>query len=164
MIKRTETSSREFRAIELLAVLDSTLDRNGGYLEARLRSVPDLYRKYRVAQSALTDVVNGLYDTMPVNNLHRMQRASKQCEVAIRPISKINNSTDTTFMLDRDLLTLINCAVDGRCAVCLKSCREIKDCELRRALTNTIPLDEPEDGFICGYAKMAAKVASDECI
>lgn len=162
MSKRTEASSREFHAIERLAVLDSTLDKNGGYLEARLRSVPDLYRQYRIAQTATSKVVAGLYDTLPINNLERLEKESKRCEVVVRPISRINKSTDTTFMLNNDILTLVNTAIDSTCSICMKTCKEVKECELRRAFMNVIPLETLETGSMCGYAKIASGLASDE--
>lgn len=148
--RRVDPSSKELRSIEFLAALDSVMDRSHGYLEERLRSVPDLYRQYRVATVALSKVVEGLYDTLPANILLRLKRVGEQSELVLRPV---RSSNDTHIVLESDLLALVNTCKNAECSMCIKTDKEVKQCQLRRALMNIIPLEEPNKGTMCGYTR-----------
>lgn len=153
-IERTEATSREIKSIELIAALDARLTNDQVYLTERLRSVPDLYRQWRIAQTATEKVIDGLYSTLIPKTLLRMQRSYESGEVVIRPKSSLNKLTDSTIVLTEDLNKLVRVVVGEQCAMCLKDKGDIRKCELRKALMNVCPPSEKFDGFLCEYAKL----------
>lgn len=157
MPEQKEPTRYEYQAIERLAVLGCTINRDGECLKERLRSVPDLYRQYRIAQTAVSKIVDGVYKTLPDNVKRRMLRESENCEFILRPVSVMSTrSTDSKVMLDTDILTLVNSAMIARCSICIKNGREVKSCDLRKALMNVVTLDEPDNTSLCGYARIAS--------
>jgi hypothetical protein len=150
-IPRTETSSRELHAIEYVAGIDARLVESEKYLEKRLRSVPDLYRQYRIARVATEKVLNGLYSTMTPRALNHLTRMNQQSEIVFRPKSILNKSTDSQVVLTKDLKVLIREALSSKCSMCMGAPGEIKECELRKALLNVAPLKDIREGSLCGY-------------
>ena len=148
--RRVDPSAKELRSIEFIAALDNVLDTSRGHLNVRLHSVPGLYRKFRVASGFLNKVVGELYDTLPPNSLLRLQRVCSQSELILRPV---RSSNDTHIVLESDLLALVNTCKNAECAMCVKTDKEVKQCQLRRALMNIIPLEEPNKGTMCGYTR-----------
>lgn len=147
---RVDPSAKELRSIEFIAALDNVLETSHLYLRNRLRSVPGLYRKFRVASGFLNKVVGELYDTLPPNSLLRLRRVCSQSELILRPV---RSSNDTHIVLESDLLALVNTCKNTECAMCVKTDKEVKQCQLRRALMNIIPLEEPNKGTMCGYTR-----------
>ena len=151
-IPRTQANSRELRTIEMIAALERRIDGDGGLLEERLRSVPDLYRQYRIAQSAMSKVVDGLYDTLPLNTLLRLQRQNQNSEVVIRPTSVSSSSLDTKIVLEKDLRALVEAARISYCSMCINTGSELKECQLRKVLMSIAPPEELGKGYLCEYA------------
>ena len=160
-IRRSEASSRELHAVEFIAGLDERLNASRGYLEKRLRSVPDCYRQYRIAETAVGKVLTGLYSTMEVSALNHMLRVSNQSEIVIRPKSVLNRSTDSQVVLTKDLITVVNAAVGDACSMCIKTGRDVKRCELRKALLNMAPLDKLDNGIYCGYSHVGCNMEDE---
>lgn len=155
-IRRTDANSREVKAIELIAGLDARLNKDGKYLETRLRQVPDLWRKYRLARTLVEKVVDGLYATLTPRVLLRMQRLCEDGEIIFRPKNALNKFTDTHIVLETDLKKLVNTAMCAECAMCLKSGSEIKQCELRKTLINVAPPSTIAEGSsLCEYSSVA---------
>ena len=149
---RIEASSREIRAIEFLAELDKILADSGESLESRLRSVPDLYRQYRIAQAAMTKVINGLYDSLPRKTLLKMQRTCETSELVVRPRSILSKFSDTKVVLSEDMDILVNAAMSSRCAFCIESGEKVKQCKLRKALIDITPPEKlGDDKSLCEY-------------
>lgn len=161
---RKDPNSREIYLIELMSALDHMMDAHGKYIEERLRTVPDLYRQFRIAKVALGKTVDGLYETLPAKTLMRIQHTNNICEVVIRPISSLNKSTDMVVVPLVDIRQIISEAMASSCAMCLKSGKEIKRCELRKAFRSIEPIDETTSG-LCEYAKaiIDGKVEDDLC-
>lgn len=157
-IQRTEANSKEIRGVEYLAALDAKLADYRPYLEERLKSVPDIYRQYRIAETAMSKVVNNLYDTLEPNVLFRIRKLREGSELVFRPKSPLNKSTDSQLVLEKDLDKLINAAMSATCACCLKTGREAKKCELRKALMNICPPNtlSIDSMGMCDYAIVAA--------
>ena len=107
-----EANARELRAIEYIGALDARLTLNEKYLEPRLRSVPDLYRQYRIAKVATEKVIDGLYSTMDQKSLLYLRRVSENSELIFRPKSVLNDATDSQVVLKKDLLTLEGAVAD----------------------------------------------------
>ena len=152
-----EANSRELRAITHIAVLDNSFEQDGQYLEKRLRSVPDLYRQYRIAKAAMSKALSGLYDTLPLSSLLRLQKTCANSEVLVRPKTTLAVQNDSLIVLQKDMTTLINAAMSAQCAVCLKVGKETKKCELRKCLLNIVPPEEIDNTFMCEYAKVASE-------
>lgn len=153
-IERTAATAREIKSIELIAALDTRLATDQGYLNDRLRSVPDLYRQWRIAQVAIEKVIDGLYKTLLPDAMLRMRKTYESGEVVIRPKSTLNKLTDSTIVLTKDINQLVKVVVNEQCAMCLKDKGDIRKCELRKALMNVCPPSEKFDGFLCEYAKL----------
>ena len=152
VIERTEMSSRELHAAEYIASLDLRLYDGERHLEKRLRSVPDLWRQYRIARSAIEKVIDGLYDTMPLHTLAHFKAVSTNIEVILRPKSVLNNSTNSQVVLNKDIITLVNHCIESECSMCLKTKGEIKKCKLRKALMNIAPVTDVGFSSLCEYA------------
>lgn len=157
-IQRVEATSRELHAIEYIAGLEKRFEEGEKYLEKRLRLVPDLYRQFRITKTALGKTLDGLYKTLDIRALKHMLKMCDNSEVIFRPRSVLNNSTDAQVVLTKDLKTIISAAVGYHCTLCLKSGKEVKKCELRKALMNIAPLTELETGDLCGYASESLAV------
>ena len=146
-----EANARELRAIEYIGALDARLTLNEKYLEPRLRSVPDLYRQYRIAKVATEKVIDGLYSTMDQKSLLYLRRVCENSELIFRPKSVLNDATDTQVVLTKDLLTLVGAVADSCCSLCIRTGREIKNCQIRKALMNIAPLNNITDSALCEY-------------
>lgn len=162
MIREKEASSRELHAIEYIAALDKRMADGERHLEERLKMVPDLWRQYRIARSALGKIVDGLYKTMELRALARLMRMNENSELVFRPRSPLNNATDARVVLDKDLSTLVTYVLQNKCCFCLCEGKDIKNCDLRKALMNIIPLGNVDDGALCGYTDAASSDALSE--
>lgn len=150
--KRTPNGN-ELYGIEILAALDAQLNERIKYLEARLKSVPDLYRQYRIAQTAVGKVVDGLYTTVPQKTLIHMQKLCASGEIVIRQKPAVRYD-DVRFALMSDLKDIANVVVANECAICLRDAREQRKCKLRKAMERVMPVDKVhEDG--CQYRAVA---------
>ena len=153
-IKKTDATYRELKSIELIAALDARLANDQKYLTERLRSVPDLYRQWRIAQVATEKVIDGIYSTLMPDTLLRMRRSYENGEIVIRPKSTLNNRTDSTVVLTQDLTKLVAAALKSECAMCIKTGVEARKCKLRDTLLRTSPPHEisKDRNFLCEYA------------
>ena len=161
-IKEKEASSRELHAIEYIAALDKRMNDGERHLEERLKMVPDLWRQYRIARTAIDKVVEGLYKTMELRALYRLMRMSDNSELVFRPRSPLNDATDARVVLDKDLSVLVTHVLQNKCCFCLNEGKDVKNCELRKALMNIIPLSDVNDGALCGYTDAASSDSLSE--
>ena len=158
-------NSRELHAIEYIAALDRRLADSKKPLEKRLRSVPDLWRQYRIAETAVSKTLDGLYSTMTLSGLDHMLRVCEKSEVILRPKSVLNASLDSQVIRTKDLVILIQAALNSHCSMCMNTGFEIKQCELRKALMNVAPLVEVDPNTsLCGYAKAVNGKIKIECL
>lgn len=155
-IKRVDPSSREVRSIEMIAALDARLANDRKYLEDRLRLVPDLFRQWRIAETAAAKVVDGLYTTLPMKTLTRMRRLYESSEIIIRPKGGMNKDSDCSVVLNADLKMIFDTARNNECAMCMKSGRDVKRCKLREAFMRVMPPNEVFDDhtFLCEYMRV----------
>jgi hypothetical protein len=149
---RTSPDSRELKAIELIAALDNTLIVNEKHLEKRLQVVPELFEQYQNAKESISNVVVGLYETIPCETLLRLHKRNEKIEVVVRPISVLNKSTDVSVVLEEDLKTLVDFARSGHCELCIKTGVEAKKCPLRKNLLSIYPPEEIKNSYTCEYA------------
>lgn len=156
MPEKMECNAKELHTIEFISALDARLTKNEKYLEKRLKSVPDLWRQYRIARSAVAKVLDGLYTTMTPENMLHMRNLAANGEVVVRPVNSLNKSTDCQILLRKDLDKLINITIGSTCAMCLKEGREIKKCELRKALLNICPPSIVSTDGLCVFTQVAA--------
>lgn len=163
-IPRTDMTSKELHAVEYIAALEKRLDENDGYLEKRLRSIPDMYRQYRLAKSSIGRVLDNLYDTMQPKALNHMLKVCQNSELIFRPKSILNESSDAQVITNKDLELLVGIAINSCCSLCLKTCSEIKQCELRKTLMNVAPLNELSDSSLCGYTNAVGECEMDEML
>ena len=152
--ERTKPNSKELHTIELIAGLDARLTMDKEYLIPRLKSVPDLWRQYRIAETAIAKVLDGLYETVDAHALLHMRKIYDHGEVVIRPRNPLNKRTDTQIVLTEDLKNLVNIVIGDQCAMCLKTGRDIKKCKLRKALMNVAPPTEICEGSLCEYTRI----------
>lgn len=153
---RKALNSNEKRAIMYVASLDARLSLDCKCLEKRLKSVPDLWRQYRIAMTAIDKVVDGLYSTIPKEGLLSISRMCDNSDVVLQPKNELNRSSDIEVAHTDDLRVLINETMKANCAMCLKEGAEIRKCPIRKALTNIAPPTEFKAGVMCNYAYVAA--------
>ncbi len=148
-------NGREIRVIEYLAGLDKRLIDGEQLLEARLKSIPNAWRDFRLARTKVEKVLDGIYDTLPEKTMVHMARLSAFGETIIRPKPAIKMLDDVLILMKDDVKYLINVAIAAECAVCLKDKREQKKCKLRGALsTVAYPAVVKNDG-LCPYTHVA---------
>lgn len=152
-------TSRETRSIEMIAVLDARLANDRPYLEDRLRSVPDLYRQWRIAETAVCKVVDGLYETLDEKTLMRIRKIYNNGEVIVRPKGSLTKDSDTAIVLAEDLKTLVDTVTSSECGMCLKDGKNIKRCKVREALMRLTPPVKvfDENASLCEYAYFEEK-------
>jgi hypothetical protein len=156
MPEKMECNAKELHTIEYISALDARLNNNEKHLENRLKSVPDLWRQYRIARTAIGKVINGLYDTVTPEAMAHMRNLAAHGEAVIRPVNSLNARTDCQILLRKDLDKLINITIGSTCSVCLKEGREIKKCELRKALLNICPPSIVSTDGLCVFTQVAA--------
>lgn len=161
-MNQTEPNSRELRAIEYLCGLERGLTLYEKNLEPRLRSMNDMLRKYRMAKSYFSKVVTELFESLPPRTLLHLKRLNEHSELVFRSKTMATRSGDCRVVLDKDIVTLANYALSNQCCFCLKEGRDIKNCELRKALLNIIPLDDVEDSALCGYTDITKNCDLEE--
>ena len=148
-----ELNSYEIAGIEYLAAIDSQLVHSEKHLEARLKSIPDAWRQYRIAQTAIEKALDALYATVPTKVLLHMQRLASNGEVVIRHKS-ITKTNDAQLVPEDVLKLLINLAMESQCAICLKDGKEAKRCKLRKGLMLIAPPDKVNESG-CSYSDVA---------
>ena len=145
---RKDANAHEVHAIEFIAGLDAQLSNNERYLEKRLKSIPDGWRKYRCAKKLLEQVIDGLYDTLPTKTMLHMQRLLNSGEIVIRPKPIIR---DYVQIIPNDTVEfLINEVIKNNCALCLDRGSDVKKCKIRKIMVTIAPTgDYPKDGSCC---------------
>ena len=151
----SEASSREVHIIEYIAGLDCQLTNGDKVLESRLRSIPDAWRQYRIARSAVDKVIRGLYRTLPDKTLKHMVDLVQRGEIIIRPKPVVKTLDDVQIVQTADLKLLINTAIASECAVCLKEPKYQKKCALRKALMCICPPTQLRKDGLCSYVDVA---------
>lgn len=159
----SEANARELHQIEFLAGLDARMNGNPDVLRERLKDVPDGWRQYRIAMAAVAKVLDGVYRTLPTRTLHHMARLNDNGEVVIRMIPPVKTG-DAQIVGNKELRVLINAAIEGHCALCLKSGGEVRSCPLRRALILVAPPQDFAKDGMCPYQHVAAGNALGEYI
>lgn len=147
---RKEPTKGEMRAIERIGALDGQMVNYEKDLEARLRTIPDCWRQFRIAKTAIGKVLNGLYSTMPLKSLKRMKNLADHGEVVIR-LRPAAVEKGLTLINDEALQTLLHICMNSECAICMRSGREVNDCELRKALMLVVPLEKMLSNDRCPY-------------
>lgn len=151
-----EMCSRELHYTEFIAGLDAQLANGMPYLEERLKSIPDAWRQFRIAQTATDKLIRGLYQSMPDKQLNHMIRLIEFGEVVIRPKPVCKLPEDVQIVQTADLKLLINAAMSGECAVCIKEPHLQKRCKLYKAMMNICPPKELKHNGLCPYVEIAA--------
>ena len=164
MSKITEANAREVHAIEFLAGLDAQLNANEQNLKERLQSIPNGWRNYRLALKMTENVIDAVYDTLPEKTIRHMARLCAVGEVIIRPKPALTKGAYSQVVDNEDLRFLINRAMEGCCAICLKNPAESKGCAMRKVLMRIAPPETLRKDGICDYRDVAARCNMGEYI
>lgn len=128
----------EKRMIEYLALLDGELGRSEDILKARLRSSPDAWRQFRIARTALSKALDGLYDTLPVKHLKQLLRFLDRSKIYIQ-LDKASPPPEYEIVQSDILIDLIRRACEAECATCLRPPVEMLACDLHKELLQIAP-------------------------
>lgn len=133
-----DCNSRELHRIELLAAIDAQLQGGQEPLKARLQTIPNAWRDYRMCVSRIGRLVEQVYQTLPIKTLKHMEALCRHGEVLIRfkPVAK---SDDAQLIMTSDLKELINVAMEAKCTICFEGRAGVKACRLRKALMDVAP-------------------------
>lgn len=165
----SEANAKELHQIEYLAGLDARLNGDPDALKKRLKDVPDGWRQYRIAMTAVEKVLDGVYRTLPDKTMHHMAMLHDYGEIVIRP-RPVVRADDVQIVGSKELRVLINAAIEGHCAICLKRGGEARSCPMRRALMLIAPphalIDDASadadkasksaPSTVCAYQRVAA--------
>ena len=134
----TEMNSRELHRFELIAVLDMQLHSGTELLKARLQTIPNGWRDYRMISTRLGRLVSQIYETMPTNRVRYMQTLCEYGEVLIR-VRPAAKSDENMLIPISALKVLVNHAMAGTCTMCFDGPDKVKACKLRKALMEVAP-------------------------
>lgn len=150
-----EMNSREIHCMGFLAGLDSQLHDHEKDMEARLKNIPNAWRNYRLGMKMVEKVVDALYDTMPDSVKRRMTLLCENGEVVIRPRPVATSRAYVQIVANEDVKVIVNRAIAGDCAICMKRGGEARTCALRRSLLNISPPDTIKKDGSCPYQQVA---------
>jgi hypothetical protein len=145
-----ELTSKERKAVKYLAALDSSMTFFEGDLEERLKSIPDGWRRYRVARGVLGPLMQQLYESVPLRARLFMAQAQKNEEIVIRPRAIVEGQ-GLRIVPESLLSTLINISAKSECSICIKTPSEVRSCKLRRELMDVFPPSERTVPGRCPY-------------
>lgn len=148
-----EANSKEIHGIQLIAGLACQIEEYEGYLEARLRSVEGLWRKWRSGAAMINNAVTEIYKTLPTDTLRNLNMLMQHGEVVVR-FRPATRNEELQMVRKEALIMLVNKVIAQECAMCLLDERGQKRCKLRRALADiAAPREMPAKG--CPYMNVA---------
>lgn len=153
---QTELNALEIHGIEFIAGLDAQIAKFAEALKPRLKSLPNGWRDFRLAQNLIAKALDGLYATMPTKTLLKFQRLNEIGEVILRPKPAVRKGQYMQIVDNDDLKLLINKTIEHECAICLRRSGEVRSCALRRALMSICPPEELVKDGSCNYQAVAA--------
>lgn len=146
-------NGNEQRVLEYLAAMDAKIIESGEALRPRLNQIPNGWRQWRLMASTVGKLLEDIYGTLPMKNLRHMANICNYGEVLVRmrPAVRV---PDYLLVNENDLRLVINKAMAGECAICVRQGKEIDRCPMRRAMLNIAPpMDESDTD--CGYRDVA---------
>ena len=143
-------SGKELKCVEYLVAMESRVLEVGDAMRERLKKIPNGWRQFRLLVSTLDRLMPEVYDTVPNKTRMYLKNIMENGEVLIRFIP-VSRNPEWKLVKDEDLAVLINLAMAGECAICMKQGREAKKCKLRGALENITPPLEGHPTGGCGY-------------
>lgn len=146
-------SGKELKCVEYLVAMESRVLEVGDAMRERLKKIPNGWRQFRLLVSTLDRLMPEVYDTVPNKTRMYLKNIMENGEVLIRFIP-VSRNPEWKLVKDEDLAVLINLAMAGECAICMKQGREAKKCKLRGALENIAPPREGHPAGGCGYMNM----------
>ena len=133
-----EMNSKELHRFELVACLDMQLTSGQEPLKARLQTIPNGWRDWRMIQARLARLVTQIYATMPEKRMKYMRSICAYGEVLIR-LKPAAKSDENVLVPVSALKVLVNGAMLQKCRYCFEDRAGIKACELRKALIEAAP-------------------------
>lgn len=133
-----EMNSKELHRFELLAALDVQLTSGQEPLKARLQTIPNGWRDFRMIGARLGRLIEQIYDTMPTNRVRYMQTLCQYGEILIR-VKPAAKSDENLLLPVSALRVLVNHAMSDHCTMCFLNRDEVKACKLRKALIEVAP-------------------------
>ena len=155
-LPQTELNALEIHGIEFIAGLDAQIAKFAEALRPRLKSLPNGWRDFRLAQNLIAKALDGLYATMPTKTLLNFQRLNEIGEVILRPKPASRKGQYMQIVDNDDLKLLINKSIEHECAICMRRGGEVRSCPLRRALMSICPPEELGKDGSCNYQAVAA--------
>lgn len=150
---RKKINSYEMDAILYLGLLDGRLKLDGETLEKRLRAIPDAWRQYRIAQTAMDKTIGYLYDSVPQSQLRHLRTTIQNSTVQIKPRGV--TPPPQSMIIGEDILRLlVTETMVANCALCLADPNEVRKCRIRKALTTITPPDTYPKGNTCPYREI----------
>lgn len=131
-------NAKELHRFELLATLDMQLMGGQEPLEARLRSIPNGWRDYKMVLSRLGKLIEQIYQTMPDKAVAHMINLCRYGETIVR-LKPAGGGGYMQPVDVSDLRVLINTAMEGECLICDKDRHGAKKCKLRKSLMIIAP-------------------------
>lgn len=159
--QRAPLTNAEFMLVERLGLANYQLEKCcTGEMEARLRTIPNGWRDWKLLTAVTDRLMGKLLDTIPTKQLNRIVHIFNHGEVLIREKSFVRSPQLITMPLD-DLAFITEAAIKSQCRHCLRSGKEVRRCKLYKALIGAAPPDQyPRYG--CGYQEIAQGMIEDD--
>lgn len=122
-LPRTHLRQEETDGIVYLLCMASRLKEIQQVMEKRLRTIPDGWRKIRMADAVLDKLVDNLLDTVPIDKLRTLDILMPDTRVHVTYTRQIGKGKDNVSGIASDDLSLLTAAAhDGICKICDGNC------------------------------------------
>ena len=165
---RFHFSEREYYATRELFGIVSTFNRCAGELERRVREIPGGWRDLRLIQTLSEKLVVGILQTVPRKKLAAIKRELYNTEVLVnvrRDVARPAQGEEDgfTYVPQRALERITQCAVNFECFCCEKKGTEAKRCQLRRDIEATYMFEyDCPAGQACPFQGAVIETDTDE--
>lgn len=118
-----------------------------------------LKRDLAMLRAVMARIIDYSLHDCPDEIIQTITRQSRDYEIALQRKSVTRNK-ETVMMSIEDLWQIMNIIIESRCALCVNTAQECKNCKLRKLLRCYLEEPEPEYKGGCGFNN--SKVACDK--
>lgn len=154
-MERVNLSGREYYTLRSLMAVVSTFEGCAGDLEKRVRTIPNGYRDLKLIMATADRLFEKILATIPEKKLKQIKHeiGFTRLELKVTPDYTGRKESAFIYVPQENLEWLTEKVVDMECALCDKTCKESKKCEIRKNIEALYHYDFPET-VGCPFATM----------
>jgi len=148
-----------------LMILRNGLINYGESVRERLKPLPGAWRDLKLLITLVTKTQNRLVDTMPERRQDYYYNLAQRGRLKVE-LPGPSKTPQYVMIGTRELSVIIEAAMCGECAMCLRTGREAKNCLIRNTLMTVAPPEEVRDmrglSIACEYRDAASALVRNE--